>query len=724
MFKSFRKWFLLFGVIAIVAVFQNCGSGGGQNNGTGPKPTVNGFDYDLDGPVVAVSKSPAAYTNQKTAHFEVTAADGNGIGVDFIEYNADDSLQWTKVQSIVDLANLTPGFHKIIFHAFDFKGNKGEDVTKTWIVDTLPPTVSIAKSAKALPVHSAELLITTGDDHANNDSPVTLKKCLLDQAPQTCKATLDFDNLANGVHELQVTVADFAGNQTTATYTWQVTDTPAVIAAPEFETAPPEGGMSNASKVSIKLRALTGNGYSTVCAWSNPGIGGGADHTVTCPIAAALVLDVSEQVVNGKLAAYTFKAVTKKGADSSPVAKRSWFIDQTAPTIDFTSRPADPSPDNTVSIVFTTDDKSGSGVASISCFLDNATTSKNCVNGTGVTLNNLSSGAHHLVIVVTDKAGNSHSETVAWHNPSCKAEDLSMRWPINGKEGSDWAIIELYDEIRGSGQKDYTGATGDKARVSDDMNAIIVTSGDAHTLVSESSKVYAADSGVIKNIQVFANNDTSVLGVDKCKVADANEVKILHPNGFVSVYRNLQGIPSTLKIGDAIAKGTFLGRMGFTGCVKTPRLTFALLNCPRAYVEPMDAGRFAAAVRKDFDGFRILGPAIYTGALSLEKNLDQLVIHPATPTASFKVNGVYTLAGVIEGGIPGQKLVVTVADPSGKQTSVLNLNRPNGAGFWFAANSIKFAKEGKWTWTVYQETIVGNKTTAVAIYTKTVQVNK
>jgi hypothetical protein len=86
--------------------------------------------------------------------------------------------------------------------AIDATGNTSAPVSRTWIVDTTPPTVTVTGGPSGTTTAtSATFTVTTSDG--------TLS-CVLDGAATSCAGA--HDNLADGPHTFTATAADAVGN--------------------------------------------------------------------------------------------------------------------------------------------------------------------------------------------------------------------------------------------------------------------------------------------------------------------------------------------------------------------------------------------------------------------------------------------------------------------------------------------------------------------------------
>lgn len=119
---------------------------------------------------------------------------------------------------------------------------------KTWTIDSVEPTTTIATQPA-----STNYSITSTFTFSSNETPVVFQ-CSLDGAPySTCTSPLNYTNLVNGVHTLNIRAVDSANNidSTPATYTWTQEAFNAVAlfhfnsAAPLSDSSDYSGGAKN-----------------------------------------------------------------------------------------------------------------------------------------------------------------------------------------------------------------------------------------------------------------------------------------------------------------------------------------------------------------------------------------------------------------------------------------------------------------------------------------------
>lgn len=262
------------------------------------------FTCSLDGGGFAACTSPASYTGLSTAAhtFRVRATDSVGNTADSAAYawtvdpSVAVSLAWqsfpagvTKLStaqltfaatgqttltchldgatlatcaSPVDLAGLTEGAHTIVVVADEGLASETQ-IAYAWTVDTTPPP------APHIDAPSGFTTATSADVQVFYAAYGDTLVCTMDTVPLSCNGPSSFAGLAEGVHTVQASESDVAGNVSTATATWTVDVTAPVvgITVPTTLVAPvhltftePVHGLSTASAA---LRTSTGAAVAT-----------------------------------------------------------------------------------------------------------------------------------------------------------------------------------------------------------------------------------------------------------------------------------------------------------------------------------------------------------------------------------------------------------------------------------------------------------------------------
>lgn len=178
-------------------------------------------------PVVTITSPTASQlltSNQPTIAFTVTDND-SGVNpneiVLMIDGSAISSFTKTKTSngyscSYKPSTPLSDGTHTVTITAKDYDGNTSSQKGVTFKIDTVPPTLSVAKPVENL-ITNQSIVTVTGTTNDETSSPVTLtvngqNVTVYDDGTFSTQVTL-----ADGVNTITVVARDGAGRSTTVT---------------------------------------------------------------------------------------------------------------------------------------------------------------------------------------------------------------------------------------------------------------------------------------------------------------------------------------------------------------------------------------------------------------------------------------------------------------------------------------------------------------------------
>ncbi|HEX4925782.1 MAG TPA: hypothetical protein VFV50_16935 [Bdellovibrionales bacterium] len=254
---------------------------------------------------------------------------------------------------------------------------------------TLPELTYAPENALANTNSRAFALPFTANDGGSGLASV---RCALDgSAAQNCESPFTAAMLAEGPHELAVTLADRAGNTRSVVVGWRVDTTAPTVAISSMPANPTN---------------------QTAAAFAFSGTDGGAGvESYECKLDnAEFAVCVSPKAYTGLAAAshtFSVRARDRAGNVSAPQTF-SWTISTTAPSLNLTATPSDPTSSQQASFTFTA---TGAGAISYACALDTAQASA-CTSPK--TYSALSEGRHQFSVTATDAASNSSSLQFAW----------------------------------------------------------------------------------------------------------------------------------------------------------------------------------------------------------------------------------------------------------------------------------------------------------------------
>lgn len=293
-------------------------------------PTSVTVVHDDLPPTVSLTNPANGALLRGTVPFTATASDANGIAlvtlkVDGLTLGATNVPPFT---TPLDTKVLGDGPHTLSATARDKAGN---DASTSVIVrtDNTPPTLAISTpgDGSTVPTRTPTLSITYNDATAgvnqnsfrailNNGSDISAAFALL---PTGATATLATP-LASGPHTLQVSIADQAGNVTSASSLFSVSD------GPDFAltAAPATGTIIQGLETSFSVTVVAFNNYANLVGLSATGLPGGAVRAFAPPQVAPGASSLLAVTVPSFLSAGTYPfTVTGTGLVNGALATRS-----------------------------------------------------------------------------------------------------------------------------------------------------------------------------------------------------------------------------------------------------------------------------------------------------------------------------------------------------------------------------------------------------------------
>src|SRR5579864_7109720 len=357
------------------------------------------FAIDLTPPTYnIVSPAANAFLNSATPNFVVTYQDDSSgvdpgkfvLQVDGVDRTADLTVAATGASGTLVAADaLTDGTHTVNVKVFDRAGNEAPENPQPFLVDTIPPVITIATPVSGAFTNIAATPITVSYSDGGSGVDVTTFKLAIDGVDQTAQFTVTATGAAgvpaaalpDGLHTITASISDLAGNPSTlASVTFSVDTIPPQLTI----TQPQDGQFTNATSVVVSGTVVDASPV-----------------TVTVNGAAVPVQNgtfTSAPISLGANAAQSIQVVATDAAGNSTTKSPTVNIDRNPPTI---IGHIDPPPNaagwnNTaVTVTFTCTDAE-SGIASCTAPVQVTTEGlKQPIPGTAV-----------------DKAGNSTPTTV------------------------------------------------------------------------------------------------------------------------------------------------------------------------------------------------------------------------------------------------------------------------------------------------------------------------
>lgn len=366
--------------------------------------TVVGFTVDRTAPIVTLSSTPSAITNQTTAMFVFSAVDLGGTASELLRYECSrNGAQYLACTSPVSLTGLTQGPHRLQVRSTDLAGNTSQAADFQWSVDLQAPTVSIASypgsTSGGFTVANSGSVVFSGME---GSTPLARYECAL--APSTvyanCTSPYAVAALPQGVSTFRVRGYDRAGNvSAVATASWTVDNIP-----PSVPTISSTDFMENGNRATGRFTftasdAGNGSGIASYeCSLDS------TTNFSSCTSPREL-----SNVANGQ---HVFRVRARDRAGNvSTVAQNTFRVDTVAPSVPvITSNRSNPTTERTARITFSSTD-SGSGIDRYMCRLNSGSFAA-CTSP--VELSNLAEQEHAYTVRAYDRAGNTVDGTYRW----------------------------------------------------------------------------------------------------------------------------------------------------------------------------------------------------------------------------------------------------------------------------------------------------------------------
>lgn len=224
---------------------------------------------EVTAPVIAfTSPSSGAYltTNTPSIVFTVTdEANGSGIKITSLSISVDGGAALTNTSAGVTVTSITNGYqityvpqaaltdgaHTITVNIQDNDSNAATAVSRSFKVDTVPPSLSITAPANSTTYTNVTSITIAGVTNDATSSPVTVK---INGVAATVDGSGNFSksvSLSNGSNTITVIATDAAGKTSTITRTVILDQTPPTISAVSISPNPVNVGSNYMISVSV-----------------------------------------------------------------------------------------------------------------------------------------------------------------------------------------------------------------------------------------------------------------------------------------------------------------------------------------------------------------------------------------------------------------------------------------------------------------------------------------
>ncbi|MBC7371302.1 MAG: M23 family metallopeptidase, partial [Bdellovibrionaceae bacterium] len=174
----------------------------------------------------------------------------------------------------------------------------------------------------------------------------------------------------------------------------------------------------------------------------------------------------------------------------------------------------------------------------------------------------------------------------------CLPKDFPMLWPVGGTPYKDWIAHNFVDLNPLAGATlDYMGSTGAAAQTYDGHNGIDVDIA-SFRLMDNNFPILAVADGIVT--ETYASSFDRNLGgtIENCSKDPANFVKLLHANGYTTIYAHMKKNSIPVVVGQKVKAGDTLGVVGSSGCSTAPHIHLETYDCKGALIEPMKEEMF------------------------------------------------------------------------------------------------------------------------------------
>lgn len=356
---------------------------------------------DRTGPSVSFGTFPKDPTNSTQATFTFTVSDPDDQGGFFVSCSLDLGA-FSRCSSPVVYTGLGDGRHGFSVHASDAAGNRSQDLTYSWRVDTDAPIATLTKTPASPSSSNSGAIEFTLTDPDGDDPAGLMAACRLDGASfASCVSPYRFNSLADGAHSFIVHATDPSGNQgSDVLFQWRIDTDP-----PKAQITSKPADPSNAMSGSIGFALSDADGDDTVTTLAaSCQLDLGVFAACTSPFPYSGLID----------GLHTFRVhATDPAGNPGPDAVYSWRVDTDAPQVVITGHPANPSYVSTATFTFIGSDPDGDDAPSsllFTCSLDG--NAAPCTSP--ATYQKLLPGVHTFTVAVADPAGNRSSVSFTW----------------------------------------------------------------------------------------------------------------------------------------------------------------------------------------------------------------------------------------------------------------------------------------------------------------------
>ncbi|MCJ7489944.1 MAG: Ig-like domain-containing protein, partial [Thermoplasmata archaeon] len=374
------------------------------------------IDQPLEDEIVDTSDVDIIYT-----------ADGTGSDIAAIEVNVDGTGWEAAGASPITVESLTDDEHTVEIRVTDEAGNLASAIVN-FTVDVDAPVVDITYPTDGLLLDEDSVTVTL----TVSDMDATLEMKLDDGAWQPVTGTSHtLTDLSDGEHTVIVKATDDASNEGEDSVTFNVDTTPPTVSV----TAPEEDAILGSSSVVVTWTAAD-------AVTTERSVDGGAWLTVVGTSVTISSLVDGEHTISIRVA----DVAGHEATDSVTV-----LVDTTDPTVEITSPSEGATVGTEVTVEWTADDGSGSGIDTGEVSIDGGA-SWTAAIGSSHTFTGLTSGGHTVDVTVTDDAGNEGTDSVTFTvTADTTAPTVSITSPANDSSLPSSSVTVTWTASDGTG---------------------------------------------------------------------------------------------------------------------------------------------------------------------------------------------------------------------------------------------------------------------------------
>lgn len=350
------------------------------------QPSILSISIDTISPTLTIHNDPTANTSLTNMTFSFSAID-LASGISHFECQLDNA-GYSVCSSPMVLSGLGEGVHNFDVKAIDGAGNSSAVTRKTWVVDTVEPTLTLTSKPSGVTNNlSASFSFSSSD----GGSGVKQNLCSWDGTSfEVCSSPVT-RSLSPGLHQFTIKSTDNAENVSSIlNYSWTVDVTAPTV---NFTTQPLS--LSNSTQATFSFAGVD--------------TGGGVVDHFECKLNSASFSVCSSPITFSGLSAgnhsFQVRPIDTAG-NVGTLLNYNWSVDLTTPLASINSGPNLITNQVSATFEFSANSPPGGNIVGYECRLDGGSW-LNC--GSPTSYSSLSSGAHVFSVRSIDNNNNRSS---------------------------------------------------------------------------------------------------------------------------------------------------------------------------------------------------------------------------------------------------------------------------------------------------------------------------